>query len=421
MTFDLSRYTALLPTLIIDLVAAELQAMRPQKFASLDYAALRGSEHWARDFALDSLERVTLSSVAAEFFNIYASGREDTLLGVANVQRWTEIISLSQSESARDITFRSSGTTGKPKHFRHRATWLEQEAAHWAAAASACAVTRVVSFVPTHHIYGYLWTILLPVFAHVDVRFVRGIELARPEVEPGDLLIATPRLLEQWAARSVPLNGAIAVSSTGRLERMTASQICADTGLADLWEIYGSSETAGLGCRKSGQTSYTWVPYVKAVETLVAEAVIAAPAGNIDSPHNNEVQKIERLTPEHTTVIIALPDAVYAGSNITQFSVGQRHDNIVKVFGQRVDLDALCERLRNIDGVADAAVRVFTDGNTAALKAFIVPEASVASAAALIDRCKAQIADDATIAAMISSWQTGAAIPVNSMGKRVDW
>jgi long-chain acyl-CoA synthetase len=414
MTFDAIRYQALLPTLIVDLVAAELKAMRPTKFEALTTAQLLASEHWAKDFTLDSLERVTLSSMAAEFFNVYASGREDTLLGTANANRWAEIVALSQSESesARDITFRSSGSTGKAKHFRHRADWLVQEAAHWAERIQhikrierneQSGARRIVSFVPSHHIYGYIWTILLPVIANLPVVFARGMEIVKPDVNSDDVLIATPRLYEQWAAQGVGLNGALAISSTGRLESMSADEVCVSTGLADLWEIYGSSETAGLGSRGRNQVAYTWLPYIASIA------------------NEQDIRIVDRATPDGSVARIELPDAIYSGENAREFHVGKRHDDIVKVFGQRVDVNALREGLRTVDGVRDANVRVFREGNTAALKAFVVPVDNAISESALIDRCKLWIATHTDAAAMISSWQTGSAVPVNALGKRADW
>jgi long-chain acyl-CoA synthetase len=407
MTFDADRYRALLPILIAELVAAELRALRPAKFESLTVDTLLKSEHWAKDFTLDSLERVTLSSMAAEYFNVYDSGREDTLLGIASAERWADIVALSRAEAAGacDITFRSSGTTGKPKLFRHRNDWLLQEVDHWATQLQQLGVRRVVACVPPQHIYGYLWTILLPVVANIPVTFLRGMAITQPELGSRDAVIATPRLFEQWAMRGVTLLGAHGVCSTGRLQTQTAGQICAATGLSDLWEIYGSSETAGLAMRSRGAAHYTWLPYLSLETSTVANAPVHA----------------KRHLPDGTHALLTVPDTIYATDDVRTFSVGDRHDEIVKVFGKRIDLEALRNGLRSVTGIADANVRLFTDAHTAALKVFIVPVDKTEAEATIFARCRDWVAANTDAAPAISSWRSGDAIPVNAMGKLADW
>jgi long-chain acyl-CoA synthetase len=409
MTFDADRYRALLPILIAELVVGELRALRPAKFESLTVDTLLKSEHWAKDFTLDSLERVTLSSMAAEYFNVYDSGREDTLLGIASAERWADIVALSRSElaTACDITFRSSGTTGKPKLFRHQHHWLVQEATHWAQQMQRLGVQRIVACVPPQHIYGYLWTILLPVIAKIPVTFLRGLAITQPKLESHDAVIATPRLFEQWATRGVTLSNAHGVCSTGRLQTHSANEICVQTELSDLWEIYGSSETAGLAMRSRSESNYAWLPYVSLQEEISNDA----------QAHT----KVLRMLSDGTHALLTVPDAITVTDNSRVFSVGDRHDEIVKVFGKRIDLEALRNGLRSVAGVADANVRMFTDAHTAALKVFIVPHDLAEAESALFDRCRAWVAANTDAAPAISSWRSGDAIPINAMGKLADW
>jgi long-chain acyl-CoA synthetase len=410
MTFDADRYRALLPLLIAELVVAELRALRPAKFESLSIETILESEHWTRDFTLDSLERVTLSSMVAEYFNVYDSGREDTLLGIASAERWADIVALSRAEvpTARDITFRSSGSAGKPKLFRHQHDWLVQEATHWATQMQALGVKRIVSCVPPQHIYGYLWAVLLPVIANIPVQFLRGTPLLQPKLDVHDALVATPRLFEQWASRNVGLGVAHGVCSTGRLEAFTSEEICARTELADLWEIYGSSETAGLAMRARGAKHYTWLPHLTLEKNETTDVA-------------NTPAKVRRRLPNATDALLNVPDAINTSDDIREFTVGDRHDEIVKVFGKRIDLEALRTGLRSVAGVADANVRLFTDAHTAALKVFIVPRDLQEAESVLFDRCRAWVAANTDAAPAISSWRSGAAIPVNAMGKLVDW
>ncbi|MGL4229759.1 MAG: hypothetical protein ACRCWJ_00195, partial [Casimicrobium sp.] len=78
MTFDVARYQSLLHEVVADIVAAELRARRPAKFAALTVEDVKASNDWKTDFSLDSLDRMALAAACAECFNIYDSGREDT-------------------------------------------------------------------------------------------------------------------------------------------------------------------------------------------------------------------------------------------------------------------------------------------------------------------------------------------------------
>jgi long-chain acyl-CoA synthetase len=404
MTFDVARYQSLLPEIVCDLVAAELRARRPAKFAALDGDAVKASSDWKSDFSLDSMDRMALASACAECFNIYDSGREDTLLGKANAERWSEIIALAQSETTRNMTFRSSGSTGGAKHFRHRAEWLEEEALHWSKQVRLHARTRIVAHVPLHHIYGYLWVALLSAMSGLPFVRLPVERLRAPALVDGDVLITTPHLLESWVERGVQCaaSDVIAVTSTGRFTRMSAGEARATLGLSSIWEIYGSSETAGLGLRKSDETHYAWLPYF---------------TPTIDA--SNAVVSISRKL-GNQTITIALPDRVIA-SDQKHFAVGARTDDIAKIAGHRIDLSELRELLRKAPGVADANVRATEDGGHGALKVFLVAATTDTSHEELVASVKTWLAAHWQHVGFVSQWRVGGAVPTNTIGKSIDW
>jgi 4-coumarate--CoA ligase len=112
----------------------------------------------------------------------------------------------------------------------------------------------VVVLAPTHHIYGLIWGVLLPLVLNVHVV---GADLdCLSEFQSGDLVVAVP---DQWAylaesTRAWPA-GVRGIFSTAPLaeavhrkltEKSAAGQAAP---LARLLQIYGSSETAGLAWR----------------------------------------------------------------------------------------------------------------------------------------------------------------------------
>lgn len=404
MTFDIARYEALLPEIVADLVCAELRARAPQKFSDLSASRVMESNDWRRDFALDSLDRMSLASACAEFFNVYDSGREDTLLGHANCTRWSEVIASAQRETTRNITFRSSGSTGGAKHFRHPAAWLQEEAEHWARTIREAGSKRIVAHVPLHHIYGYLWVALLCATSGVDfVRFPTE-TLRTPKFEPGDLLISTPHLLESMILRGIKLNAPelIAVTSTGRFTRCNATTARDQLSIGGIWEVYGSSETAGLGIRRTPGDHYAWLPYLK-TSTDGNASVLSVTRDLLGTP-----------------VALPLPDLLLAEGE-AHFRVGGRTDNVLKIRGHRIDLDALLNELRKAPGLADVSVRQMGEGSSVAIKAFLVGKDSLLPPEDLIAQTKHWLTERWQHVGYIEEWRVGDEVPTNAIGKRVDW
>jgi long-chain acyl-CoA synthetase len=407
MTFDDPSAAGMIQAVIADLVAAELRSRRPTKFSELSANDVFNSADWRADFSLDSMDRMSLATACAEFFNIYDSTREDTLLGSANCTRWSEIVLLAQSEATRDVSFRSSGSTGKTKLFRHRAQWLEQEAMYWSERVKSQSRTRIVTHVPLHHIYGYIWVALLSVASDLPIVRLPSQSLAPPRLLDGDLLVTTPHLLEQWFARGVALNAdVIAVTSTGRFTKSSANAVAALVNFRAVWEIYGSSETAGLGIRKSGEKTYQWLDYIEAAPSDVARAP-------------KLVDTVIRTT-NGERARLALNDAVAMADDASRFFIGERTDEIVKIAGHRIDLSELRQRLLTMPQVRDANVREMQDGEHTALKIFLVPDHD-ADSTSFIAQSQQWLREHWLHASYVSHWKIGQQVPRNAIGKLSDW
>jgi long-chain acyl-CoA synthetase len=407
MTFEGSSADAVIQAIIADLVAAELRSRRPAKFTELSASDVFNSADWRADFSLDSMDRMALATACAEFFNVYDSTREDTLLGSANCVRWSEIVLLARSETTRDVSFRSSGSTGKAKLFRHRAQWLEQEAEYWSVSVRLHSRKRIVAYVPLHHIYGYIWVALLA--SHSELPFVRlhSTTLAPPALLDGDLLITTPHLLEQWFARGVSLSAdVIAVTSTGRFVQSNANEVATRVNFNSIWEIYGSSETAGLGIRKSGESSYQWLDYIEPVMSDSSE-----------TPRN--INAVIRTT-GGDRARLSLNDEVTSADESQRFVIGERTDDVIKIAGHRIDLNELRKLLLTMPNVRDANARAIQDGASAALKIFLVPSEN-ANETSFISASQQWLREHWMHAGYVSKWKIGAALPRNAMGKLTDW
>lgn len=85
-----------------------------------------------------------------------------------------------------------------------------------------------------------------------------------PRESPKDsLLISTPTLYEIVAKKGGRfLDNITAVSSTQLLERKTKEQL-KDCGIAKIIEIYGSSESLGVGYRRDFSEEFTLFEYLQ--------------------------------------------------------------------------------------------------------------------------------------------------------------
>jgi 4-coumarate--CoA ligase len=93
------------------------------------------------------------------------------------------------------MTFRTSGSTGQPKSCVHALHALWREVQEVAPLLSGC--TRLFAAVPSHHIYGFLFTILLPRALGLDSRSVLDLRQSSParlsrELREGDVVIGHP-------------------------------------------------------------------------------------------------------------------------------------------------------------------------------------------------------------------------------------
>lgn len=178
---------------VSDLVAAELTALRrrpPDR--ALPWAT---TLHLIDDLDVDSLELLSLATRLSDFLHLHQSGIDDYLLARPTLDEWVAVAYTSLRQYAAQLTFRTSGSSGMPKPCPQPLSGLWQEIA--ALAPLFQGRRRILSAVPGHHIYGFLFTILLPQALQLDpgqVIDLRGSSVgALPhQLREGDLVVAHP-------------------------------------------------------------------------------------------------------------------------------------------------------------------------------------------------------------------------------------
>lgn len=391
---------AALTRVVTDLLAAELAQMRPSRPPSPP--PWRGDLYFVGDLGADSLELMGMGTALAEALHLQRSRVDERLLARPCLDQWVASAraALATHPAPADalLTFRTSGSAGSPKRCTHALATLGQEIEVLAQLVPGRC--RILSAVPSHHIYGFLFTVLLPqrlgIEDVVDVR-TAGPAGALGMARPGDLIVAHPGWWEALA-RLGPDFGpdVVGVTSTAPCPDALADTL-AGAGLR-LLQVYGSSETGGVGWRAAGAAPYTLLPYWSRA---------------------GDGAQLTRTMPDGATQAFPLQDRL-EWDDAGRFRPVGRVDQAVQVGGINVFTAYVAEVLAMHPAVAEAAVRLMRPDEGTRLKAFVV-----ACPGADVDGLRAEL--PAWAAARLSTperpvaYTFGARLPRQASGKPADW
>lgn len=356
---------------------------------------------------LDSLARMQLATAGATWCNAYDAGFEDLFLAKRNVGDWAVAMQRARAGGAAHFTFSSSGSAGVRKHIRHREDVLAQEARAWvqvlepAGGGTPAYIKRVVVLAPTHHIYGFIWGVLLPMALSVET--VDADITDMPALLAGDLVVAVPDQWSYLSNHSLPWPAGVrGISSTAPLAEAVHRKLItkapgqATAPLARLLQIYGSSETAGLAWRDDPVQPYTLAP--DRSRTPDGSIILQLPhGGQAVMPVQDELKWI----------------------SATQFELLRRTDNSVQVGGQNVSPQWVAQHLQTHSMVSGAAVRLDVLAAAPKLKAFVVMHSP--ADAMQRQEFEAWALETLPWYAALSSVTYGGELPTNAMGKPSDW
>ena len=230
--------------------------------------------------------------------------------------------------------------------------------------------TRVLATVPPHHLYGLLFGVLVP--------FMGGGSLVRTTPLHAETIAAQARAHHASVLVSVPAHlravatlpgGALPplariFSSGAPLDTATAAAVAATAGLP-VTEVLGSSETGGIAWRLSGQPHENddgWQPLPGVTVTADEEGTMLlrspfASVGPWEGPTPPATGSREQSSPSPTRSSDGTrgADRIRARAD-GRFDLLGRSDGVVKIGGSRVALAEVERELRDIPGIADAAV-----------------------------------------------------------------
>lgn len=348
------RHGPTLQRVVADLLAGELALMRPGRApAGLPWHAdcdLRA------DLGADSLELIGLATSMEGLLDLRRAPGEP-LLARTRLGDWLAVAAAGLEQGSEALVFRTSGSSGTPKSIRHQTALLWQEAAYLASIFPGR--RRIVSVVPSHHIYGFLFAVLLPHAFGIGPEAVSDLRAHSPsavalKLRPGDLVLGYPDFWRAFVQAGETGPGmppdVVGVSSTAPCPEDVARAALA-LGVTRLVQVYGSSETTGVGWRDAPEAPYRLFPYWS---------------------RTSDPARLERRGPDGRTLAYPLQDRL-DWTEDGRFRPAGRIDEAVQVGGVNVFPGYVADVLRLHPRVQDASVRLMRPDEGHRLKAFVVP------------------------------------------------
>ncbi|MGI4830507.1 MAG: AMP-binding enzyme [Janthinobacterium lividum] len=350
-----------------------------------------------RSLPCDSLDLLRLAAAVNEMFHLHEAHDELGLLSAGTFGDWLDSIERAWAAGGGRVTFMTSGSTGRPTPCTHDFSHLQAEIRYLAQVFADR--TRMVPFTPAHHIYGFLFTAMLPDQLGCEAVAVADAGAGGPaqELRSGDLVVSFPDRW-QWLDRTIaqwPKGVAGVVSTAPCPPDLLGSLI--GRGLESITEVYGSSETAGIGLRRWPETRYRFMPFWT-LETVDSEGTLLR--------HDSGLQ-------------VRLKDRLELHGD-GSFTPTGRIDAAVQVGGMNVYPARIAALFREQPGVREVVVRLSKFEEGGRLKAYVVPETG-SSPAELEGQLLLWMGDTFSAAEQPKSFTFGDALPKDQMGKDCDW
>ncbi|MFZ1979746.1 MAG: long-chain fatty acid--CoA ligase [Smithella sp.] len=244
----------------------------------------------------------------------------------------------------------TGGSTGKPRVWSKSPRNLLAEAFYLKEKFSLSDQDIFVATVPPYHIYGLLFSVLVPFVAHARVlpdiyTFPQEI-ISITKKHKASVLVSVPIHYRSLKVDNLPLPSLkVAFSSSGALDRSDGLHFYKKTGLG-ITEIYGSTETGGIASRSISEHTDSWKPFDVVSWKLTGSRLSVK--SDFTSP------EMER-DPDGFC-----PTGDEASEDKeNRFVLLGRADGIVKVAGKRVDLLDVQNKIKTLPTVSDAVVVAF--------------------------------------------------------------
>ncbi|MDR3244155.1 MAG: AMP-binding protein, partial [Elusimicrobiota bacterium] len=289
--------------------------------------------------------------------------------------------------------FFTSGSTGKAKINSHSKDMIKEEVSGVSFLFEG--IERIISVVPVHHSYGFIFSLMLPKFLGIPVRYIAPMPFLKWQtlLKENDLLVGFPLFFDKLLGLDFEFPKGISI--------LTSTAPCPDdlivklyeSGAKSLIEIYGSSESGAIGYRRESQKPFTLLPFWKYA-------------------YEDSKDLIHR---KNTSMSIEIPDIIKMQENGDFFVIG-RKDNAVQIAGINVYPLKVEKILKTHPLIKAALVRLGKER----LKAFIVLRENADQ-----EKAKKDIFDfmnsNLTAHEIPKNIKFGSTLPQTPFGKKTDW
>lgn len=294
------------------------------------------------DLGLDSMQLMELAAQVNSFFHIFSKPHPPYLLAHTRLNDWVNLVAESLQQSNTVLHFQTSGTTGTPKIIEHSIPFLERELAVLESLFPD--IKEIITLIPSYTIYGFLFTIGLPQRLSIPVLFASEVDWTR--VSPHSLVVGTPfhwRLLHTSLSAEQPSFSGVSAAAT-----LDPDLYAALLKRISLTEIYGSTETGGVGWRKSGTDAFTLFPFWHLEK------------------HSDDLVLVDQDDQKRYALMDEM-DVTDAG----QFTIKDRKDKKVNIVGILVDLTEVCSKIKALPNITSCKLAAKKQEGEMRLEAFI--------------------------------------------------
>jgi long-chain acyl-CoA synthetase len=371
-----------------DFMVGQMRLLRPNYLEPERLAELALT---SRDADIDSIELVDLASALYVALDAEASGSLDGGISLGrSFASWSAFVAHAAAR-AENLSFYTSGSTGKTRRIEHRVQDLDGEIEDILPTLCAHGFTpkRVVTVMPSQHLYGFLFGLMLPATLNLPMLSLKAqpAPQVRAQLQPGDILIAHPKF---WTHALSPDSFADSARWPASMLGLSSGQALPDAVLTAaqkislrLLEIYGATETAGIAWRAEPGPLTLMKRYVFSENSTLLDQYRGG--AEVKPP-----DRIERLSERGLRVLA-------------------RHDRVVQVAGVNVHLEHVERVVSTITSAVE--VRVAFDADTQRLSAWLISETRDESA------LRAQLRALLSPAELPTRWHFVTAFPETESGK----
>lgn len=332
----------LVEPVVLDIVAQACQYQFVNAAEVKSYAKqCEASGRWL----LDSLSTYQAVSFVTDFFGIDNEQAIQTFLEEPNLFRLVRLCTHHLNHNDVTLTFYTSGTTGKPKAVMHKLEDIVEEVGAWADAIEK--PQQVLSTVPLNHIYGFIWAVALPLYWGVPSIDKRSTMMSC-DAGINQLIVSIPAMAHTLLmTRQLDRPSSRIVFSTAPCEHEVLTDLAQEDFHA-IYQIYGSTETGGVGIRDHTDPIYGLRSGVS-----LENGILFGNKGMLP------IQDILSFKSER------------------RFTVEGRKDEQIQVNGYNVEVSKLADELKSDPDILDAHVEVIQGAANQILSASIRTKSGV--------------------------------------------